>query len=257
MKEKRILVLVLTGTLLCTSMAYAGHSFYRKDSCLQIDLRTGTSTRLPDFIQFVVPPEDSDGDGWFETVVKVTVDDPNFYHFPEAVKFLITYDADPNGMSVNIGDSESNNGFAGDGANQSNDTELQIGNLRGSDPSSFDNLIIYGRDGIIQDRGSSQIGQAFDIVKKNEAVSFRVANEQLEYDNKNFPIFGNIHSAWLYQLDGQTDTEGPVNFDIFAAFNRVITNGRLGSGVGKVEICPARLKDWSRDSKADELYERR
>lgn len=255
MKNISILVLALTGTLLCTTPVYAGKFAQGKDGCFEIDLRTGSSTHPPNFIEFVVPPEDSDGDGWLETVVKVRVNDPGLHHFPEAVTFRITYDGDPNGMSVNIGDSKSNDGGSGDAGDQSNDAELQIGTLREGDPSLFNDLLVFGRDGLLEARGSTQIAQVVNIAKKGEIVDLTIANERLKYNNNSFPISGNIHSTWLYALKGQSDSEGPVNYDIFAAFNRVINvnSNRLGSGVGKVEICPVRLKDGDRDSKADEV----
>ncbi|MEZ4717116.1 MAG: hypothetical protein R2851_13675 [Caldilineaceae bacterium] len=48
--------------------------------------------------------------------------------------------------------------------------------------------------------------------------------------------FGDVESPYLFALDGQSDREGPVNFDIYAAFNRNITGDRLGVGVRNVTV---------------------
>ncbi len=66
-----------------------------------------------------------------------------------------------------------------------------------------------------------------------------VANERVDYKNATLPVTGVIESSWLYALNGQPDTEGPVNNDIYASFNRVIADGsdRFGSGAAKVEVC--------------------
>ena len=75
-------------------------------------------------------------------------------------------------------------------------------------------------------------------MKKDETVALTVSNERVHYRSQHVPISGGIGSPWLYALDGQPDTEGPVNYDIFASFNRVIAgNYRSGSGVGEVKVC--------------------
>jgi hypothetical protein len=48
---------------------------------------------------------------------------------------------------------------------------------------------------------------------------------------------GTLSSIHLFALNGQADFEGPVNHDIYAAFNRVISDtSRVGTGVGSVTI---------------------
>ena len=48
---------------------------------------------------------------------------------------------------------------------------------------------------------------------------------------------GELQSDHLYCLDGQPDSEGPVNYDVYAAFNRTIGAAwRNGSGVTKVTV---------------------
>lgn len=46
-----------------------------------------------------------------------------------------------------------------------------------------------------------------------------------------------LDSSYLYALNGQPDSEGPVNYDIYAGFNRTIYSaGRNGTGLTKVTI---------------------
>lgn len=233
------------GVLVGSTRAHAvepDHS--RRDRCVHLDLRAGTSTPLSPFVQFVVPPADTNGDGYAETVLRMRVNDPALHRFPEAVRFAVTYDADPTGMSVNIGDSQSNDGFSGDAVNQSNDAELQIGNLASENPAAFDDLLVFGRDGVTDARGSSQLVQVFNIAGDGETVYLGVSNNELEYTNASYSIAGDIKSTWLFALRGQRDTEGPVNYDIYAAFNRTIADAsRSGTGVARVTICPARDDD--------------
>jgi hypothetical protein len=231
---------VCIGKLSIASQADEGEPNHAMERCYPIDLRGGVVTPLPGpYLAYVVPPEDFDADGWDETVIKLTINDPSLHHSPKAARFLIAYDGQPTGMTVNIGDSPSNNGFSGDGADQSNDAELQIGGLLDSPEQEplFDDLLVLGKDGTTEAVGTAEIAIVRNIVKQDETVSLVVSNKRVSYKNRHFPISGKIRSAWLYALDGQPDTEGPVNYDIFASFNRVIAGGRTGSGVGEVKVC--------------------
>jgi hypothetical protein len=218
--------------------------------CYELNLKSTFHAQPPSYIKFIVYPEDSNSDGWYETVVKLTVNDPQKASSPEAVKFTITYDGEPLGVSVNIGDSISNDGFAGDYSHQSNDAELQIGNQKTlSDSKLSDDLLIYGKDGTVQARGTQIVAQANDFVKINEAITLTVANEYISFKNDTYPITGSIQSEWLYALNNQADSQGSVNFDIYASFNRVIhSESRIGSGVGHITICTIPTLKGSEDT---------
>jgi hypothetical protein len=48
---------------------------------------------------------------------------------------------------------------------------------------------------------------------------------------------GELQSEHLFALGGQPDSEGPVNYEIFAGFNRTIYKAsRSGHGLGYVRI---------------------
>ncbi|WP_197046531.1 hypothetical protein, partial [Planktothrix paucivesiculata] len=64
----------------------------------------------------------------------------------DVAEFEVQYDGVPTGITVNIGDSSTNNGFGGDGATQSNDAELNIGGVIGSS-NIYNDLFIWAHDG--------------------------------------------------------------------------------------------------------------
>ncbi len=174
--------------------------------------------------QYTVGMENQGYDGWPELVVRI--------NNVKQVTFFITYGAAPFGMSVNIGDSATNNGFGGDGATQSNDAEMQIGDP--ANQSLFSTMRVWGRDG----SNPPLLGQVSNVVQPRKAVKLVVSNERLRYSSGEL-IGGIFQSSFLYALNGQPDTEGPVNYDIYAAFNRSIgTSSRWGRGVTEVRICP-------------------
>ncbi|MEB3882539.1 PEP-CTERM sorting domain-containing protein [Lyngbya sp. CCY1209] len=201
-----------------------------------IDLKTGDYWgdlwQRSDLASFVRSPVNQYSDSYYETVFKLNLDPANSPF--KAATFDIDYDADPWGMSTHIGDSISNNGYRGDASHQSNDAEMHIGVPQSSSPSpASDDMLVYGNDNF---SGTSPLIQAFDLVKGGSTLSLTVSDNQLQWDD-NSGNSGMLNSPYLYALDGQSDSQGPVNYDIFAAFNRSIgTIGRPGSGVSQVTI---------------------
>ena len=199
-----------------------------------IDLRDGTIEPPPTpFISFEVEPNDSNGDTFLETVLKINLNDPNLDNPFDVAEFQVEYDGTPTGFSVNIGDSETNNGQAGDGATQSNDAEAQIRD---------NTLSVFSNDTIGPPEVNRLLVRLPGFASEDSTVNFEVSDQFLGWDN-NSDTSGNLNSPFLYALNGQPDSEGPINYDIFAAFNRVIAGsasspsaGRIGSGVDKVTI---------------------
>jgi hypothetical protein len=146
---------------------------------------------------------------------------------PEEYKkavFEVHYKSDPDGYTLNIGDSRTNNCGGGDGRTQNGDAELEI-----TDGTFFIFQNDYGR--IIPypfDSFAANIraGDTVFIEIANEYAKLQYADQEYEYDD-----------PYLFALNGQPDEEGPVNYDIFAAFNRVIDGDyRNGTGVDFVVI---------------------
>ncbi len=200
-----------------------------------IDLRGGANPAfVSPFISFVAGPADSNGDGWYETVMKINLRDPALANPYQYAQFRVSYDGAPTGLTVNIGDSASNNGGSGDGGTQSNDAELQVGGLLGS-TAAYDDLRVFGKDGT-PPAEQTQVA-VDDVATLAHDLYLTAGNEYVAWDNGQ-GVAGERSSPYLYALDGQADTEGAVNYDIYAAFNRVIqSDARIGAGVGQVTVC--------------------
>ncbi|MEM7126195.1 MAG: vWA domain-containing protein [Chloroflexota bacterium] len=160
-----------------------------------------------------------------QALVKLTLDPRRSGY--SRVEFEVIYSEAPNGWTVNIGDSPSNNGYGGDGGDQSNDAEMII--LDGA-------LVVYGNDYTPERAttdGHREMHYTEDMVRGGESMTIEVANEWLSVHSPG----GNeeISSPYLYALARQPDREGRTNYELYAAFNRTIASeGRKGSGVSQV-----------------------
>lgn len=210
-----------------------------------IDLRNTVQVPLPasliPFVSYVVSPVDSNSDSWYETVLKVNLRNPAFSDPYQYAEFRVIYDGVPYGLTVNIGDSSTNDGGSGDAATQSNDAELQIGALL-TDPPEFPTLRVFGNDNappadkvLVTVPGFADVGRDIILTISNQVVSW-----DNRVDARDYAV-----SPYLYALDGQPDSEGPVNYDVFVAFNRVVSGPRMGAGVGNVEMCLGTAGDSS------------
>ncbi|CAL1525900.1 unnamed protein product [Lymnaea stagnalis] len=132
----------------------------------------------------------------------------------------------PTGWTFNLGDSSTNNGYAGDSSSQSRDAEVH---------GNTNSLLGY-----LSDNGGS--GQAFNIPNLySNHLTLLVGDEILVWTADQDPTKTNFFSSpgW-YALNGQPDYEGPVNYDLYLGINKVISggnyNGRVGSGLCRVGI---------------------
>ena len=219
--------LLLAFAVLGAMAAYA----HAGSQTFTVNLQNGTGdSPIPGLITYQSPIQDANGDGWNETVLKITL---NGSPYNQAM-FQIAYSGPPTGMSVNIGDSVTNNGFGGDAATQSNDAEINIGTAPGAATGAND-LLVFGKDGTpvpgnLLTQVPNFVGNGISTVKLG------VANDFFSWDN-NHGSAGSLTSPYLYALAGQPDTEGPVNYDIYAAFNRSVDGVyRPGTGVAQVII---------------------
>ncbi|NJK70588.1 MAG: DUF4347 domain-containing protein, partial [Microcoleus sp. SU_5_3] len=214
----------LAGTTKQTTLTIAANSQPSELSPYQIDLKTGNIIGQPNqFISLVNSPADSNSDSWLETVAKI-----NFIGNIKKAKFIVEYDKTPTGWTVNLGDSASNDGYGGDTGNQSRDAETQI--LNGS-------MAVFGNDYNTPSGGELPQGNVPNFVSNGSRIELEVSNENLAWDNKT-GLKNSLNSPYLYALNGQADDSGPVNSEIYAGFNRVISGpaDRIGSGASKVTI---------------------
>ena len=146
---------------------------------------------------------------------------PSGYIPYQKVRFEILYENNPSGWLVNIGDSQSNDGWAGDYSHQKNDAEMQI---------KDGTLAVYKSD-----YGNSQLyHSASGYADSWDTVTIEISNQRVTYW-KNNGSKTNLVNQHLFALNGQADTN--INYTIYAAFNRVINNAnRSGEGVKSVKI---------------------
>jgi hypothetical protein len=192
--------------------ALAAANATRSNTCW-VDLVANTSNcYLVPAISFAVPP------GGGKTVMKLNLN-PAQTTYGRAV-FDTLYGGAPSGWTVNIGDSSTDNGFGGDAATQSNDAEMQVYGTT---------MSVYGSD-----RTPASVRNILNILNlpsQGTTLSFDVSNYFLGW------VRGELRSDYIYALQGQSDTEGPVNWDIYAGFNRTISDAsRFGSGVTRVTV---------------------
>ena len=130
----------------------------------------------------------------------------------------ITFDRPSRDWSFNLGDSPSNNGYGGDGGNNSNDAELQIVNGK---------LDVFASDQMVD--GDKHLIKSWPV--DGNLVRLHVSDGQLTGDNGL-----SVQNPALFALQGQPDREGPVNYDLYIGLNRVIAGGRVGSGVSGLKL---------------------
>lgn len=180
----------------------------------------GISTSYPS--QYVSVQEPSSG----EYVVTINTRPSGYTHY-RSVMFSIYNNGSPSGWSINIGDSSTNNGWAGDAGTQSRDAEIQVYN---NALSVYENQ--HGGSGSIH----SQSGHLPNYDSKN--VRYKIEDRKFSYwKNFNTSSTTRVVSKDLFALDNQNDTEGPENYTIYAGFNRTVGSSyRSGSGITTVYV---------------------
>ncbi len=190
-----------------------------------VDLTNGNVVILAPFagcLSVVNAPTDSNGDGWQEAVLRLTMDPAGGgpCSITEAA-FVLDYEGVPCGWTLNIGDSASNNGFGGDGGTQENDAEFHInGNIATAYRSDFG-----GSDRVSTQEMSLTNGGARVIVSDG---TVGVSGQRTI-----------ITDSSLFALNGQADSgSGGVNYDVYIGLNRVVSGpgDRLGAGLARVLI---------------------
>ncbi|XP_046555258.1 uncharacterized protein LOC124264551 [Haliotis rubra] len=142
----------------------------------------------------------------------------------DKIKIDMWFDS-PSGWVFNVGDSKSNDGGSGDGTTQENDCEAQgygaSFSIHGSDksPNPLKKMLYESRDFI-----TSRV----TLIVKDETITW-----DNHHGNANF-----LQSPALFALNNQSDSQGPVNRDIYLSLNRVIA-GTYRSGRG---LCNVALK---------------
>jgi hypothetical protein len=204
----------------------------------QLVARASTEASGGPFRIVTEPPLRNDlADDFFETVLKITFKGPS-WDCTEA-HITVIFEGEPSGWTVNIGDSMSNNGAGGDSAHQSRDSELWIRHETPHNPN-YRTLTVVSSDHSAPLPPYNQRIWTQEMELTEGAIQFVVADMFFSWG----PPYGFLNADnWqgLFALDGQDDFEGPVNYDIYAGFNRVIwpwpgPASRLGTGVEMVIV---------------------
>ncbi len=153
-------------------------------------------------------------------MLRITLD-PQTTGYTRA-RFQVHYNQPSVGYSVHIGDSISSNGDAGDYGDQSNDAEMQVVDST---------LSVFANDYQRKTEADRLLRKWDGVAGPGHDLIFEIADNRVKVEGQ-----GTVESPYLFALNGQWDDEGPVNFDIYAAFNRNITGDRRGIGVERVAI---------------------
>ena len=147
-------------------------------------------------------------------------------------RLLVTaqFDSPSKEWSLNLGDSISNNGWGGDGSTNHHDAEVQILDGR---------FEIYASDAVGSqppfDGGKRFLKSWPEVATGPGTVQFEVADGEVALYDKDGRVETFQHNA-LFALKGQPDSEGGVNYDLYLGVNRVVSQGRTGTGISKLEL---------------------
>ncbi|KAL3885108.1 hypothetical protein ACJMK2_025206 [Sinanodonta woodiana] len=167
------------------------------------------------------------------TFLKYNLDDPcqGCTNIPKCGNKMLRIDlqleSTLTGFSFHVGDSRTNNGYKGDASTQENDAEFHsLGyqhNLYGSDKCPDMSLVMSGL-----------------LSPGVTTVTIFVGNEFIRVTNNQGYVY-ELCSKCLFALNGQSDSQGPVNEDIFIGLNRIIDSPSYRVGTG---VCGAVIK-WA------------
>ncbi len=228
-------VTVLGLLLLVTAVPGMAQSCPRglADNPCSIDLLTGTASSAcsqPPFVQITTGPADSNGDGWWETVLHVNLGQED--EQCERVCVVLDYVEQPTGFTLDIGDSSTNNGQGGNNGTVENETELQILNQR---------LTLFSRSygpGLLD-----RVAEA-DLQLENGSYKVCVSDQHASFGQ---PLSSastpNGQALFAFPDTGTASTPHDGNVDLFIGLNRVIHNlaglpsaGRIGTGLRRAYI---------------------
>jgi len=149
---------------------------------------------------------------------------PTGYTAYKKVTYEFTFDSAPTDWLIDIGDSSTNNGWGGDSGTQSNDSELHIQN---------GTLCIYLSDV----GGGTLFVSEPNCAPANGRIKIEISNNKVYYYNYTTGVSRTWTSPYIFALNGQSDSEGSINYTLYAGINRVVgSTSRVGSGVATATI---------------------
>jgi hypothetical protein len=196
-----------------------------------------TSSKWSKFLSFREPGKwsDSDGDGWWESVISLAVDPTKECG---CARFRIHFEAPVRNFTLNIGNSDTNDGYGGDqGTSGGWTSEVYLFHGILTVQSNALGGILH--DPLLSLDPSSLSGGWLQIEVCDESIGFELAPEVARGGVRRWKMESPNHQM-LFGLAPRAD--GKQNA-LYAAFNRVIwsvdgkpAHGRAGTGVSRVEI---------------------
>ncbi len=185
-------------------------------------------------LDFLLPQRfaDADANGWHEVVLQLDLDPRRGCG---CAVFRITYEGEPVGHTVNIGDSPTNDGYGGDSWSTRFDAEIIV--------------LHRDLDGFGAERrntpAESRIFGLRQLALKDRMLELEVCDQSIRFALDEMNGFFNTYASneLIAIRPGASAGKDAADPRIYAAFNRVIhrrsgrpSHNRFGSGVRRVEI---------------------
>ena len=198
----------------------------------EVDLTSGEyelTSQSETTLSWILRPNSPAGTCTRRGVMRATFPQPREGKQPCRLKFDFHLQPNSSGITFNIGDSPTVNGYGGDAGTTSNSAEVHSsGNdflvFTGSYPGYLD----YATNGHIL------VDNVLDVL--SNFVTITIGDELVEFDNHR-GVQRRYDSRHLFTLNGQPTTYGPIKYDIDFSMNRAVYSaGRTGTGLCKVII---------------------
>jgi len=195
------------------------------------------------YVQFTLPDRwaDSNRDGWWETVVRISLDPLKECG---CARFRVRFDDPVARWALDIGDSPTNNGYGGDDGTTPSAAEVQVMDR----VLEVFSAVVPTRNGAVERLQEMQLGRLggreMQLVVCDQSVEVVLSPQPATVEPLRSKL-DTTHSRLLFSLADSGERAGGRGNDhaIYAAFNRVIhllgaapDKQRVGSGVARVEI---------------------
>jgi hypothetical protein len=183
----------------------------------------------------------ADVDLWWESVVRINLDPAGGC---SCAVFVVTFEERPSGFTVDIGDSPTNDGWGGDAGTTRWSAEA---NVEGDTVSIFSDSTGRKVDKLLTLRLPALAGRTLSLKVCDESFSAELeklpSEPQSLVADMSFLTFQHLFALGGQAISGDPDGPRVVDYNLYAAFNRVIhvrggspAKGRTGKGVKRAEI---------------------
>lgn len=150
--------------------------------------------------------------------------DPRSHSLTRAI-FVISFNDEraPSGLTVNISDSDDNDGYGANRRTADYNSQLAISGTTMTVLSST-----------YAPRHLTELANLTDFVEAGSTVVLEVSDQRLRWWNAEGGE--SLDSQYLFALGGQSESIRDLNYDIFAAFNGSVKIGSTNSGRGVEQI---------------------